>query len=539
MCINNRIQQLQQQKQELDAKIARLEQFSSASSAVRSLLENLIKEYHPIAPEELNNFLGELAMTLSANETDEFDDDDPLGTRESVEAEFCDEPSAEDIALVEQYRELNNPIPQEAAEAIKSALDENKFGFLPDPVIENLLKDEGEQEESRDEEAKSREIENMLVWGFTLWDEEQLKAFGEPNPDDFVGNHKDWEIYFSIPNGGVVGIQLKSPHGDWYDRSTEIDEEYGFPEDLSLDNFEGILTWTKQVLDNIEYAIYPNRYFTKHNDISAKPENFDSGTEKPKPDEFTEFIKLTNSVAYLKRRDNGQILSGYLGFSNKTKTGDRTQTMASNRARKWAESLEGDYQAKCEIRKPKRMESNNPAMPFAYEVKIVGLSIGQLQKLAEENFNLLPYEEEEKQEKTEITPQPNWSVTINGYSFKTGSEFEMKAVFGDSISKAQEGATMAIALWKGTETIEDYRFGDCQFKKAGDFDELAPEYWVCWKEQIIDIRVWSTLRQTAGTTAGTTERLWRHNYLQAGEELAASSKFSAAIHAVRRKLGFA
>lgn len=570
MCINTKIQDLLQQKQELDAKIARLEQFSSASSAVRSLLENLIKEYRAIAPEELNNFLGELAMTL--NETDEFDDDDPLGTRKSVEAEFCDE---EDIALVAQYRELNNPIPQEAAEAIKSAIEQsaieayqeecNKIGETYQQITKAV---EGElTEQQKLQNAEYLKLGEILEdWGFTRWTEEVAAVFGI-DERDFVTTHyankdcanKGWDIFFNIPNGGVIGILLKSPQGDFYDRSTELDEEYGFPSDLSLAEVDKILQWTKGVIDGLEYRIVPNtRLVTpteeECNEISAKPENFDSdanqiplpptnsGTEKPA--ELTEFIKLTNSVGYIKWRDNDQILATYIGLSNKTETGDRTQTMASNRARKWAESLEGDFQAKCEVRKPKKMESDNAAMPFAYEVKVVGLSIGQVHKLSEQNFNLFPYEEEEKQieaESKQKLPATNtiiWSVTINSYSVvSSGTEDEIKTLFADFISKAVVPTTMAITLWKGTTIVEDYRFADFTFKKADDFDELAPEYWVCWKEQIIDIRVWSTLRQTAG--AGAAERLWRHNYLQAGEELAASSKFSAAIHSVRRKLGFA
>ena len=519
MCINNKIQQLQQQKAELDAKLATLENLQQQTNPLIDALKKLADSYRKNAPEEVESFVsGVLSAVGFTFTTSPASNDKPEEFDELVEAYY----SSGEFAAVAVGKELTEQKLLQNAEYLKSGV-----------ILEH--------------------------WGFNVWNDEEVRAFGLPDERDFVTTHKDWDIFFNIPNGGVTAIQLKSPQGNIYDRSTELDEEYGFPKDLSLAEVGEILEWTKDIIDGLEYGLVPGERLVtpvtpaEEPSGETKPENFDSdanqmpslaaSAEKPLA-EFTEFIRLTNSVGYIKRRDNGQILSTYIGLSNKTETGDRTATMASNRARKWAESLEGDFQAKCEVRKPKRMESDNPAMPFAYEVKIVGLSFGQIIKLSEQNFNLLPYEEEEKQievESKQKLPLPStntltWSIATNGYSFSSGTEEEMKNLFTDSISKTKEGTTMAIALWKGTEIVEDYRFADFQFKKAGDFDELAPEYLVCWKEQqIIDIRVWSTLRQTAGTT----KRLWRHNYLQAGEELVASSKFSAAIHAVRRKLGFA
>jgi hypothetical protein len=122
-------------------------------------------------------------------------------------------------------------------------------------------------------------------------------------------------------------------------------------------------------------------------------------TEPPTKDNFTELVYLSNSVAYLKRKDTGEILSAYLGFSNKSAEGKRAPTMAKSRAAKWQEHLVGVYQLACsEPRECQRIENRNPKQPFKYELKLHKPSMGQLQGLVSENFGLYPNEIEEKRE---------------------------------------------------------------------------------------------------------------------------------------------
>ena len=123
--------------------------------------------------------------------------------------------------------------------------------------------------------------------------------------------------------------------------------------------------------------------------------------KKPE-DEFVEFVKISNAVGYLKRRDNDQLIAGYAAFSNKLPDGHRASTQAKSRAAKWAEWLKGTFELECDApRIAKRIISDNSKQSFAYEVKIKGVSIGQLTKLAEEDFSLLPGEVEEQQQNTE------------------------------------------------------------------------------------------------------------------------------------------
>ncbi|MEG3875770.1 ASCH domain-containing protein [Microcoleus sp. herbarium7] len=124
--------------------------------------------------------------------------------------------------------------------------------------------------------------------------------------------------------------------------------------------------------------------------------------KKPE-DEFVEFVKISNAVGYLKRRDNGQLIAGYAAFSNKLPDGNRATTQAKSRAQKWVDWLKGTFGLECDApRIAKRMVSDNSKQPFAYEVKIKGVSIGQLTKLAKEDFSLLPGEVEERQQNTEL-----------------------------------------------------------------------------------------------------------------------------------------
>jgi hypothetical protein len=219
-------------------------------------------------------------------------------------------------------------------------------------------------------------------------------------------------------------------------------------------------------------------------------------TEKPK-DNFTELVYLSDAVAYLKREDTGEILRGYLGFSNKTPSGDRAPTMAKSRAAKWQEHLAGVYQLTCSgPRECQRIESKNPKMPFKYELTLVKPSMGQLQGLASENFGLYPNEVEEKRE---------------------GSEARSE---------------LLVPPTEKTET----KLSDFEFERIADFDELNPEFSVSYKGEYLT-RIWSSLRTT--TAGQQPHRLWRHGLLKPGEEIELKDTEAAVFHALQRTRGWA
>jgi hypothetical protein len=139
-------------------------------------------------------------------------------------------------------------------------------------------------------------------------------------------------------------------------------------------------------------------WFKRQEVKNSSPANTTHTEPRPK-DDFTELVYLSDAVAYLKRKDTGEVLTGYLGFSNKTAEGDRAPTMAKSRATRWQEYLVGVYQLACSgPRECQRIQSKNPKQPFKYELKIVKPSMGQLYNMANENFGLYPNEVEEKSE---------------------------------------------------------------------------------------------------------------------------------------------
>ena len=231
----------------------------------------------------------------------------------------------------------------------------------------------------------------------------------------------------------------------------------------------------------------------KHQELKNLSPAGTTHTEPPPRDEFTELVYLSDAVAYFKRKDTGEILTGYLGFSNKTAEGDRAPTMAKSRATRWQEHLVGVYQLACSgPRECQRIESRNPKQPFKYELKLIKPSMGQLQGLATENFGLYPNEFEENQ--------------------KESSE-----------------ARREVALPKETD------LADFEFYTVADFDAVNPEFTVKYKK--VDLtNIWSSLRTIPGQQA---ERLWRHKLLKPGEEIELKNREEAALHALQRTRGLA
>lgn len=220
-------------------------------------------------------------------------------------------------------------------------------------------------------------------------------------------------------------------------------------------------------------------------------------TEPRAKDDFTELVYLRDDIAYLKRKDSGEILTAYLGFSNKTSDGNRAPTMAKSRATKWQEHLVGVYQLACSgPRECQRIESKNPKQPFKYELKLTKPPMGQLQGLATENFGLYPneIEVEQKHEGSEarselLTPPPNSEL----------ANFE--------------------------------------FVKIPDFDLINPEYQVLYQGVELT-NIWNSLRAKAGH-GQQAERLWRHKLLKPGEEIELKDREAAALHALQRTRGLA
>lgn len=207
--------------------------------------------------------------------------------------------------------------------------------------------------------------------------------------------------------------------------------------------------------------------------------------KKPE-DNFVELVKLTPAVGYLKRKDNGELLSAYAAFANSDTDGKKTATMAKSRAKQWTKYLHSTFES-CgwivdEPRKISRMVAKPEAkQQFAYEIKITGkFSIGQLQKLAEEDLSLLPNEELPARPKvinsfSPPTSTQAYKVKVNSYELASGTKEEMRSRFEEEL-KILGGSQMSVLLLAGSEIVESYRVNDFQFTQVEDFDTENPEY---------------------------------------------------------------
>jgi hypothetical protein len=302
--------------------------------------------------------------------------------------------------------------------------------------------------------------------------------------------------------------------------------------------------------------------------------------KKPE-DDFVELVKISNAVGYLKWRDNGQLMAGYAAFSNKLPDGNRATTQAKSRAQKWAEWLKGTFELECDApRIAKRIISENNKQPFAYEVKIKGVSIGQLTKLAEEDFSLLPGEVEKQQmnikllrSETKAPPVPpgeieqaaepsNDGLTDEQYFKAVDEELALtpecrlnedeielvemaqaailtcdsemvKNVNSVFKEVCEKNAANRVKVWTALTENEQQIYKlllQMEFAKAPDFAEQTPEY-IVYSDGKMTANVWMSLR----TIDGVPSRAWR--YTNQGNEIGYKSKEAAAIAAIQQQAG--
>lgn len=267
----------------------------------------------------------------------------------------------------------------------------------------------------------------------------------------------------------------------------------------------------------------------EENEIARKEK--EANPYKKPEDDFIEFVRLTPAVGYIKRRDNGELISAYAAFSNRDAAGGKTETLAKPRAKKWKEFWHSSFES-CgwrvdEPRKVKRMQSEPGAKQvFAYEIKITGkFSIGQLQKLAEEDFSLLPNEIADKPVEPVTAPAPNFRVIVNGFEMASGKNEEVLARFEEELAEFGDAGKTSVSLMRGSEVVERYAVADFNFIEAPqDFDSDNPEYFVLHRPTQINLRVYRSI--TSG--AKWVNSIYPHSPLD--------TKEAAAVDGVRRKL---
>jgi len=109
---------------------------------------------------------------------------------------------------------------------------------------------------------------------------------------------------------------------------------------------------------------------------------------QPEPEQttYTEFIKVSDRIGYIKLNTTGEIIATYAGFNNKV------------RAKGWANYLE-TMTPRIELRAAKRLGN------WKHELKLSGLSIKQIERIAAENLDKMPPAKEPSLPPT-YKPQP-------------------------------------------------------------------------------------------------------------------------------------
>jgi hypothetical protein len=245
-------------------------------------------------------------------------------------------------------------------------------------------------------------------------------------------------------------------------------------------------------------------------------------------DKFVKLVKITNCVGYLEQRDTGEILEGYATFSNKKPDGTKTEAQAKARAQKWADFLKESIQLEClPPRIPERMVTDNAKQPFAYEVKIVKPSIGQLVKLAEEDLSLLPLELEEKQARSELAhselqrdiQNDNNETIETDKEFLTDNEIKIVELIRAALSKFDAEAVQEInsaevpelvrtKVWDSLSEEEQKVYElllKLEFAQAPDFSAQTPEF-----VTRVDGKQGKSVFLSLRVIDGETRRVWRY-----------------------------
>jgi len=138
--------------------------------------------------------------------------------------------------------------------------------------------------------------------------------------------------------------------------------------------------------------------------------------QEPVKDSFVELKMLTDDVGYLINR-RGEILAGYVGFTNKTK--------AEAKGKELSELLHMGYEVRDAASGKKRLNHK-------YELRLLDISLQQLQKLADELKPRLQPAFEQKQEPKTVSAEglPEFAL-INDTSDQFGQTRFVYGVEGD------------------------------------------------------------------------------------------------------------
>lgn len=647
MCIQTKIQQKLQQKAELDAQIAKLEQLELKTSPVKTLLAELLADYATEAPEDLAAIWQEIlaigpkfnlsVQPLAADELKAWESANAENERLREEARdnaiFWGEVKDKNKKLEEQLEEAQaeiterdkawgelsderddlekelaklrsqlqqvqttSEVPQNLTErALKldkyctQCVESDNFaGFVqkiqhivagnelsPNQQIETQVLTESATEEKS---GIGQELENLYQKALvepehepeevTTTVESVLKAKGFFEPYDLEDYDsaeqvlserltvKEAEPEPAKPEAGTNAAQEADTERyrnfnqifDLQDLKVDVRQHNNGDEFAGASfNFYKIreneaticaknLTYSKSLTavecaDKHPKALAAEIIGTYWQKLREEEERKANPYKKPE-DDFIELVKLTPAVGYIKRRDNGELISAYAAFANRDAAGEKTATMAKPRAKKWAEHLHASFES-CgwkveEPRKATRMVAESGAkQQFAYEIKITGkFSIGQLQLLAEEDFSLLPNEVAAVKIPAALptTAAPIYSVKVNGYEVATGSEEEMRVRFEEELKTFGEEGRDAIRLVRGNEIIDEWYLSEFDFVPAQDIDETNPEYWTLHTPTKTNFRVYRSL----ASGAAWVNSVYPYNPLH--------TKEAAAVDAVRRQL---
>jgi hypothetical protein len=413
MCLTKRIQEIQAQKAVLDAKILQFEQLESKTQPVTEMLKKLIEDYREIAPEELPSLLTkisemcffDLSADKSAQKESEFKQS---GFQSPLEYEMID--------LVSE-----NTAPQPEYEP-EECQDTEEMGS-------NFTEDESEDEDSSDDPATQQAEHALFAEKFI----QQFKTDQElvmVKPEAKLSIDPRIELFRGSLNLTSMDVTAKMMPSTSGKKLSGVSFCFSDLEGKKL--FESTQT-ASEIRDQQPLFLALKLVSAWKSKQKALPVNH---WKKPQ-DAFTELVKLSNAVGYIRRKDNGEILAGYAAFSNRTPEGNKTVTMAKSRLAKWAEWLSGTFQIKCDApRVPKCMVSDNSKQPFAYEIKIKGLTMWQLEKLAEEDFSLLPGEMEEKLQNQELRRSELKTPATPEEATSTGAESTSDGLTDEQYFKA-------------------------------------------------------------------------------------------------------
>jgi hypothetical protein len=305
MCLTNKIQQTLAEIAERQERLAKLQSLEQKTNPTMQALYDLLEMYREVSPSDMPDLIAEITTACSNYQkliepqcqqqleiVPELEKLSQEAQKEVLTGEVYNRVAEEKFALDDEPKiENESAVKPTIAKEVKAMFDHayESFGVSPKNVVaENkpaikhdwrkdgtctgcgFVHEPGQNTlcdyyiapnlESQYEPDEAYDTVDSILKSTGFQHPKQFFTFWDAS--DKYDNYRGWDVYFSVPNGGIVAIGLHyatQPESQAWDAATEFIQKLDltFPE--SLADFDEIVAWTRQLIDQVENLEAPGQ----------------------------------------------------------------------------------------------------------------------------------------------------------------------------------------------------------------------------------------------------------------------------------------